>query len=410
MARLNCSRRAEADGEINVIVVDRKRKNLYLRYTDPVTGRDVEKSARTSRHKDAIKKAGEWQLELNAGLTTTGNRMSWDRFRDDFFESHVNHLSEGYQNNVFSTFCVIEDLMAPDRLTRVTSEWLKRFRQKVVHKPEATVHKYFQHLKTALTHARDQGYIKELPRFPKLRKGAAKRKKHMKGRPITAEEYDRIVDKCEHESMRNLLEGLWLSGLRLGEALALTWDEWADGIRIKIDGSDVTLLIDSDDQKNRTTIEYPVVDAFAEFLLRTPPEHRTGVVFAPQGSRKVVSRRVDTVSDWIVAIGKKAVVRVDMKTVVTTDGKTEQKPMYASAHDFRRAFGARWAKILPPMLLKDLMRHASVSTTEQFYVGVNAKSTVQAMRKYLKASGEVTHAVTPKPTEQSVAPETQQKH
>ncbi len=79
-----------------------------------------------------------------------------------------------------------------------------------------------------------------------------------------------------------------------------------------------------------------------------------------------------------MAIGEKAGVKVDQKQ----DGT----PVFASAHDLRRAFGDRWAKIVPPMILKDLMRHASVTTTEQHYVSVNAKSTMEQLRKFQKAA------------------------
>jgi len=39
--------------EINVIVIDRGRKNLYLRYTDPLTEKNVEKSAGTASRRRA---------------------------------------------------------------------------------------------------------------------------------------------------------------------------------------------------------------------------------------------------------------------------------------------------------------------------------------------------------------------
>ena len=204
-----------------------------------------------------------------------------------------------------------------------------------------------------------------------------------------------MVGKCEFDSIKYLMEGLWLSGLRIGEALALTWDQWADGIRIQVDGSDVYLLIDAEDQKNRETELYPVVDDFAEFLLHAPPAERSGFVFNPCRSSGKVTRRIDTVSGWLVDIGENAGVKVDQKTVRNKKtGKDEVKPLYASAHDFRRAFGDRWSRIVPPMILKDLMRHASVATTEQFYVGVNAKKTIEALREFKKAS-EVTLRLTP---------------
>jgi len=47
------------------------------------------------------------------------------------------------------------------------------------------------------------------------------------------------------DSMKLLLKGLWLSGLRLGEALNLTWVQWSEGIRVHVDeDGDVCLMID----------------------------------------------------------------------------------------------------------------------------------------------------------------------
>jgi integrase len=39
---------------------------------------------------------------------------------------------------------------------------------------------------------------------------------------------------------------------------------------------------------------------------------------------------------------------------------------YATAHDLRRTFGTRCAKRLMPAVVKDLMRHSSVSTTMSY--------------------------------------------
>lgn len=230
----------------------------------------------------------------------------------------------------------------------------------------------------------EQEYIKTIPRFPAEKRNAAKGKKHMKGRPITLEEFERMLDACEYASLRYLLNGLWLSGLRIGEALALTWDQWADGIRILVEDGNVYLLIDAEDQKNRETELYPVVDEFAAFLLKTPQDDRQGFVFNVCGPKGIVSRRVDTVSDWIVKIGEAAGVKVDIKKK-RVDGRLQDVVSWASAHDLRRSFGNRWAQVFPPMVLRDLMRHASVETTEKFYVGINARKTIETMRKYQQA-------------------------
>lgn len=54
--------------------------------------------------------------------------------------------------------------------------------------------------------------------------------------------------------------------------------------------------------------------------------------------------------------------------------KSGQKK-YASAHDFPRAFGDRWAlRAMPPMLM-ELLRHERVETTLRLFVGRSVQAT-----------------------------------
>ena len=68
--------------------------------------------------------------------------------------------------------------------------------------------------------------------------------------------------------------------------------------------------------------------------------------------------------------GEKAAVVVD---------RSGGRVKFASAHDLRRSFGARWAPRVMPATLRELMRHDSIETTMRYYVGANAKSTAAAL-------------------------------
>ncbi len=74
----------------------------------------------------------------------------------------------------------------------------------------------------------------------------------------------------------------------------------------------------------------------------TPPDGRRGWVFDPKAQRACGERmRLDSVSKVICEIGEKA------KVVVHVDARTK-KVKYAAAHDFRRAYGDRWAlRVMP---------------------------------------------------------------
>lgn len=372
--------------EINVIVVKRKdRKNLCLRYTDPVTGQKVEKSAGTAKEREAVKRAGEWETELRNGIAAVQSNLKWDAFQEAYQNHADTTLADGSADKVATMFNVVKQRMNPDKITRVTTQWVTRFQKRMLdaERSPATVESHCRHLKAALNWAKGQGWIQSVPRFDRLKR--AKSAKTMKGRPITGEEFDRILAAVKSElkerqwkSMTALLKGLWLSGLRLGEALSLTWDQWADGIRVDTSEEFAVLRIPAEDEKGGKDRTYPITPDFTEFLLTVPAEQRSGFVFNPELYRGVC-RRTDTVSKTIIELGKAAGVKVD---------ENGDKVVYASAHDLRRSFGNRWARHVMPMVLKELMRHSSVATTEKFYVDIKAQETAKFLSK-------VTFEVTP---------------
>lgn len=374
--------------EINVISVKRKgERYLYLKYTDPVTGEPVWRSARTTNKRRAIKQAGEWQAELRSGQATKSNRLRWNVFQDEYVSHAEARLAETTVTKIESMFNVVSDVMKPDNVRRITPQWISRFQNRLLEAPRspATVESHCRHLKAALNWAKEQGLISTVPKFAKLKR--ARSAKAMKGRPVTGEEFDRLLLAVEslpeqqHESLKFLLRGLWLSGLRLGEALSLTWDEWDDGIRVDLEGDYVVLLIPAEAEKGGQDRTYAITPDFEDLLLSVPFIDRVGRVFNPVLSRGVC-HRVDTVSRAICNLGKAAKIKVDEKSVKDRKtGKAKRKSVWASAHDLRRSFGFRWARKVMPMVLKELMRHESVATTEKFYVGINAQQTAKFLRE-----------------------------
>jgi integrase len=103
---------------------------------------------------------------------------------------------------------------------------------------------------------------------------------------------------------------------------------------------------------------------FADWLLQTPLDRRIGKVFGVAA----LGLRLDKVSKVVSEIGKRAGVVVNRE-----QGK------FASAHDFRRAFGTRWASRLKPADLQQLMRHVSITTTLGYYVLVDADTLAQRL-------------------------------
>lgn len=227
-----------------------------------------------------------------------------------------------------------------------------------------------------------------LPKRPDMGGGSKKSKGKMsKGRPITGEEFDRMLAKVPDivlkdernprisrdyadserivESWRHYLRGLWLSGLRLGESLELFWDR-DDRPRIDLSGRRPMLRIPGALQKSGKDEILPITPGFAEFLEQTPERRRRERVFNPLrrlhgGGRLTDDRVIRIVSE----IGEAAGISVWTHPVTGT-------VKHASAHDLRRSFGFRWARRVMPAVLQKLMRHESINTTMDDYATSSA--------------------------------------
>jgi integrase len=161
-----------------------------------------------------------------------------------------------------------------------------------------------------------------------------------------------------------LIVGLWLSGLRLGEAIALSWDDDAP-LAVDLSGKYPALQIARRAQKSRKAERWPLPPDFAEWLLQTPQDDRHGRVFKLFSLRDHQPLALCKVGKVISRTGEAAHI------VVAKDPDTGEVK-YASAHDLRRSFGTRWARKVMPATLQRLMRHASINTTMKYYVQIGA--------------------------------------
>lgn len=296
------------------------RANLVLRYVDPITGKQKTKSAKTSNEADAIKEAGKWEDELRTGRYQSPSKLTWEAFRERYEAEKLAAMPEGTQTAYKSTFGHIERLINPDRLSKLTAPVISRFlmqlREGENGLAEATVGKIARQLKACLRWAERQGMLPKVPaiEMPKRSKGG----KLMKGRAISGEEFDRMITAVpkvrtnDAPAWERLLRGLWLSGLRLSEAVAL---DWSDGpFSVDLAGKHPRFRITGEAQKSGRDELLPMTPDFAQWLLQTPEGEREGLVFKltnPATGKPYTGTEVCRI---VSKIGKKARVVVDKRT------------------------------------------------------------------------------------------------
>nr|WRX36722.1 hypothetical protein [uncultured bacterium] len=81
-----------------------------------------------------------------------------------------------------------------------------------------------------------------------------------------------------------------------------------------------------------------------------------------------------TIGPMVSCIGKQAKVVTNQ---TTKNGELVKE--FAIAHGLRRSFGARWARMVMPAVLRELMRHKDISTTMHYYVDLDAESTADEL-------------------------------
>jgi integrase len=359
------------------------RAHYQLQWRDPITNRLRTKSTRIRKsglardRKVAERMAGELEAKLNDGEAVIPSRFLWKDFRARYEAEVVPGLAPRTGEKIASVFDRFEVEINPRRLWDVDEKRLSAFvsklrkgeggRRKLA---ESTIAGHLAHLKAALNWAKLQKLVAHLPGFPRIKRAKmSKGAKVMRGRPITTEEFERMLGKVEDvvgqaaaARWTFFLRGLWTSGLRLTESLELYWDQ-EDKLHPVLTGKFPMLRIPADLEKGNKERLLPMAPEFVELLNGVPEAERSGPVFnLERADGKPGRPAVDRVSKIVSSIGEKAKVRVDVK-------KT------ASAHDLRRAFGERWAARLMPAQLMELMRHETIETTLSYYVGRNAERT-----------------------------------
>ncbi len=335
---------------------DRACYQLY--YVDPLTGRDVTRSAGTENVREAERAAALWQDELEKRGITSSSEMTWERFRATLDDEHLASLSKKSRLTTRTALNHFERIHGKvRRIDLIDAAVISRFSAALRDEDMAatSIAAHLRSLKAALGWAARVGYLPFVPRFvmPKTTRGQGP----ARSRAVTDAEFETLlaavptVRPDDLERWKRYLRGLWFSGLRLAESLILSWD--APPFRVELSGSHPHFVIWSEGQKSRKDQVLPMAPEFAALLRETPGEKRTGLVF-PLGEG-AAQRSTARVGEFVSDIGEAA-------GIVVADGK------FASAHDLRRAFGTRWASRVMPPVLQQLMRHSAIETTLRYYV------------------------------------------
>lgn len=399
-----------------------KGRPLQLRYTDPATSKEVRISTGTRNHAEAESQRRELEARLLLGIkpelkVSYGPQMPWILFREEYRRRYLNTLRSA--SDAESRLDVMERILNPTLLSDVANrDALENLQSRLLagecrklktiikcepgkkqrkvkvpdNRPRSphTVRTSMAVVISALNWACECGWLEYVP---KIRKVKTAKLRAAKGRPITSDEFQRmlnytaiVVGKSSAESWRFLLRGLWNSGLRLEELMNVSWTD-DSAIRPIWEWVEYPVLqIPAEMQKNETEETIPLLSWFESLLLEVPEERRLGYVFNPKPVHHPCNRpsgvsRLQT--NWV----GKVITRIGTKAGIVVHAGSKQtgrKPKFASAHDLRRGCAQRLVDSgVPERLVQRIMRHQSIETTKRHYVTGNIQQEAKELRMYL---------------------------
>jgi len=346
---------------------------LSLCWRDQITGKRKTRSAGTKDWREAERLAGELQRELASG-SISPSRILFDDFVNRYDEEKLTTLAPASRKDYKEALLQLKRVLGIENLARLTSSALSTFQAECrkAGMGEVTLMKKMRYIKAAMTWGVKIGLLTKAPAIviPKRSNGSL-----AKSRAITTEEYERVlvaIPKARPQDAaqwERFITGLWLSGLRRAEALALSWDA-DEAFCVCLTERRPIFVIRSEGQKSGRAETCPMAPDFAEFLLATPAAERVGKVFQLIDHRNQ-EMKLNFVGKVVERIGRAAGVKVGT-TKQAKDGTKTTLPVFAGCHSYRRGFGSKWARRVSTAVLKRLMRHVNIATTEAYYIILDA--------------------------------------
>ena len=332
----------------------------YVRYFEPTPRGKWQvkwKSSGSKRKADAEKLRREIERDLDAGKRYDAD-MPWGRFVDDFLEKYAQarNLSAVTHDVYARSLRRFTSLAKPKRLGDVTIGMMEDYASArlALGAAPSTVNKHLRALRAALNWACRRDYINRVPSF------AGVFVREPVGQPVTIPETDFVamvralpvasLERCSVGWWKVFLYLTYYLGFRTGEILGLTWS------RVRFDTLEVVVSAGTSKSKRDRVIPMPEVVAH---------------ILKEWSSAQPTISLVGEVLPW--SLGTERQLYPDWHAIQDAAGINEHyvpKDMRSSCASELIASGA------PTVVVRDVLGHASVRTTERYYI--NTKPAIRA--------------------------------
>jgi integrase len=297
----------------------------------------------------------DMEYELNHGLHAHAENLSWETFRERFWDEHVLGLRESTWLGYKTALNVFEQEMRPTQVQKITTQTMSvfasRLRRRVMPRAggrvgcqPSTIWNYLVILKKMFSWGFEQSLVSKVPNIPQIK--VPKRRPQ----PIPEEHFAKLLDAADPLMKAYLLCGWW-AGLRLNEARELRRAANLHFPYLDLAGNQIIFpAMFAKSVEDQWVPLHPVLRAALEAL---PVVEDRVFPFMSKYQGRRLSR--NALSYRVVKLAEKAGVPLTM-------------------HKLRKGFGCRVAKRLGKgnaPILHRLMRHKTMQITMDYYASVD---------------------------------------
>jgi integrase/recombinase XerD len=290
-------------------------------------------------------------------LTEPSNKLKSVRakkFADEFIEITTLSCSKGYiLRSVKPAFKHLMLHFGNIELGKISAFLGERFLLSHYQKSKHSALLYHRVFKAAFNKAVTWNYIESNPfvgfKLPKIQLRTPKF--------ISMEELEHICDCTDREIFKDIFRFAFLTGMRCGEIINLTWDN------IDLNNNSIQIGSESFITKSRKIRFIPIANPVKEILLDHPPLHLSLKSFYVFNKGNGVPYRADYLSKKFKRAVRSARLSEDIHF-----------------HSLRSSFGSLLLqKGVSISVISKLLGHSSISVTEKHYASLSFNNLVDAM-------------------------------
>jgi integrase len=335
----------------------------YLRWWEPTPDgskwKERWKSTKTTVKKDADRQRRKLERELDAGRRAEAE-MTWEDFVKEFETKHAARKPATTLAMYKQCLKAFTETAKPKRLAKVTHGLLEDFANQRLKEgfASATVNKDLRHIRAALRWAKRRGYISEAPDF----KDVFIREDRKKPVIIPEEDFLAMVKALRKPDLslkhrpadwwRVFLYVAYYLGLRRGEILGITWGQ------VALDALEVHVLASTSKARKERVV--PLSTDLASILKQWKEQQ-------PQVRNK------DELLPWPYDTFRQ--LYEDWHAIQKAAGIPEGEH-YVPKNCRSTCASELIAANVPTVVVKDFLGHATVATTENYYI--NTKPAMRA--------------------------------